>query len=146
MLVAMGIAVLVFSVLSTTLVQFILTTRWGNNQLQVTNDIQVATLWLGRDALEAASFTPGGGTEYGTLSWEDGSRQFRYSYDPGDQELIREYLEDGVLQSTISVSRHIQSQGDVTFNLTGELLTVSITSTSGDEVETSTLELALRTR
>jgi len=32
-LVAIAISVLVFSVLSTALVQFVLTTRWGNNQL-----------------------------------------------------------------------------------------------------------------
>ena len=42
-LVTMSISVLVFSILSTALVQFMLVTRWGNDQLRITNDIQVAS-------------------------------------------------------------------------------------------------------
>ena len=146
LLVSIGIAVLVFSVLSTALVQFLLTTRWGNDQLQVTNDIQVAALWLGRDALEAASFTPGASPVYGTLSWADGSEQYRYLYDAANQTLIREHYLSGVLQSTTTVSRHISAVSDVDFSHTGPLLTVSITSTSGEESETATLQFAMRVR
>jgi len=146
LLIAIAIAVMVTSVLSTTLVQFMLTTRWGNHQLQITNDIQGASLWLGRDALEAASFTPGASPIYGTLNWADGSQQFRYSYQAADQELIREYYLDGALQSSTTVARHISNPTDVVFNLTGKLLSVSITATSGDESETANLKFALRTR
>lgn len=146
LLVAIAISVLVFSVLSTALVQFVLTTRWGNNQLQVTSDIQVASLWLGRDALEAASFTPGTGAEYGTLSWADASQQFRYLYDSTENALIREHYDTGILQSRTSVARRIQNQADVTFNISGNLLSVTITSSVGGESETADLELALRTR
>jgi type II secretory pathway component PulJ len=146
LLVAIAISVLVFSVLSTALVQFVLTTRWGNNQLQVTNDIQVASLWLGRDALEAASFTPGTGAEYGTLAWADDSQQFRYLYDSTENALIREHYDTGVLQSRITVARRILNQADVTFNISGELLSVTITSSAGEESETANLDLALRTR
>ncbi|MEJ2412569.1 MAG: hypothetical protein P8Y34_06175 [Anaerolineales bacterium] len=146
LLVAIAIAVMVTSFLSTALVQFILTTRWGNHQLQVTNDIQVASLYLGRDALEAAGFTPGTSPVYGTLSWADDSQEFRYSYNAADQQLIREYYLSGALQSTTTVARHISNQADVVFTLTGKLLSVSITSTSGDESETADLEFALRTR
>lgn len=145
-LVAIAISVLVFSVISTALVQFVLTTRWGNDQLQVTNDIQVASLWLGRDALEAASFTPGAGSVYGTLDWADGSQQFRYTYDSTEGSLIREHFDSGVLQTTTTVARHILNQSDVSFSITGQLLTVTITSTSGGEAETANLELALRAR
>ncbi len=145
-LVAIAISVLVFSVLSTALVQFVLTTRWGNNQLQVTSDIQVASLWLGRDALEAASFTPGAGSVYGTLDWADGSQQFRYTYDSTAGALIREHFDAGVLQSRTTIARHILNQPDVSFLITGQLLTVSITSTSGAEAETANLAFALRAR
>ena len=146
LLVAIAISVLIFGVLSTALVQFVLATRWGNNQLQVTSDIQVASIWLGRDALEAASFTPGAGTEYGTLAWADTSHEYRYLYDTADNSLIREHYASGVLQSTTTVARRIQNQADVIFNINGELLSVTITATSGDESETANLDFALRTR
>jgi len=146
MLVAIAISVLVFSVLSSALVQFVLTTRWGNNQLQATNAIQVASLWLGRDALEAATFTAGTGSEYGTLSWADASQQYRYSYDNVNGALVREHYDSGILQSTRTVARHIQDQGDVIFSTTGQLLSVSITATSGEEIESANLNFALRTR
>ena len=146
MLVAVAISILVFSVLSTALVQFVLTTRWGNDQLQVTNDIQVTGLWLGRDALEAASFTPGSGAVYGTLNWLDSSHQFTYSYDSSTNSLVRQHYENSVLQSTITVARHITSQGDVSFSISGDRLTVNITATSGSESESANLVYALRTR
>ena len=146
LLVAMAISVLVFSILSTALVQFVLTTRWGNSLLQVTNDIQVTTIWLGRDALESASFSPGSGSEYGTLSWADSSTQYRYSYDSASGALVREHIENGTVLSSQKVARHINNQTDVTFNASGHLLTVGIISTSGSETKSATLVFALRTR
>jgi prepilin-type N-terminal cleavage/methylation domain-containing protein len=146
LLVAMAISALVFGIITTIFVQFMLVTRWGNSQLKISSDFQLASIWLGRDALEAASFTPGTGTEYGTLSWADSSQQFRYSYNPTDQTLIREHFDTGVLQSTNTVARYIANQSDVVFSLSGKLLTVAITSTSGQEVENVDLQFALRTR
>ena len=146
LLVAMSISVLVFGIISTALVQFFLVTRWGNDQLIVTNDLQVASLWLGRDALESASFTPGAGVIYGTLNWADSTHQYRYSYNLSDGSLVREHFQDSILQSTLQVARHIANQGDVSFSISDELLTVSITSTSGDESEAVSLKLALRSR
>jgi competence protein ComGC len=146
LLVAMSISVLVFGIISTALVQFFLVTRWGNNQLIITNDLQVASLWLGRDALESANFVPGAGAVYGTLNWADSTHQYRYSYDVSDGALVREHFENSILQSTLQVARHIANQGDVAFSTSGELLTVSITSTSGNESEAVSLKLALRSR
>ena len=146
MLVAMAISVLVFGIITTALVQFMLVTRWGNSQLQISSDFQIASLWLGRDALEASFFTPGTGTEYGTLSWADTTQEYRYSYNLANQTLVREHLDNGVVQSTLSIARHIAAQNDVVFNISGKLLTVSITSTSGDEVESVDIQFALRAR
>ena len=146
LLVAIGISLLIFTVLSTAMVQFFLITRWGNDQLQVTNDINVAGLWLGRDALESASFTPGAGAVYGTLNWEDSSQQFQYSYDSTNSALLRHHIENGILQSTTTVARHINNQADVSFAASGTMLTVSITSTSGDETESASMNFALRTK
>ncbi len=146
LLVSIGISIMVFSILSTALVQFVLSTRWGNNLLQVTNDIQVASLWLGRDAPEAASFTPGSGSVYGTLNWADSSTQYRYSYDSINSSLTRDHLENSIVQTTRTIARHIENQSDVTFSINGDLLTVSITATSGSESKSSTFNFAFRTR
>lgn len=146
LLVAMSISVLVFGIISTALVQFFLVTRWGNDQLLITNDLQVASLWLGRDALESASFTPGAGAVYGTLSWADSTHQYRYSYNFADGALVRDHFKDSILQSSLQVARHIANQGDVVFSTSGNLLTVLITSTSGDESESVDLSLAMRSQ
>jgi Tfp pilus assembly protein PilW len=145
-LVALSIIVLVFGILTTALVQFFLVTRWGNDQLRITNDLQVASLWLGRDALESASFTPGTGAVYGTLNWADSTHQYRYSYNSSNNELVREHFEDSILLSTLQVSRYIANRSDVVFSTSGQLLTVSITSSSGNETETVSLNLALRSQ
>ena len=146
MLVAMAISVLVFGVITTALVQFMLVTRWGNSQLQITNDIQVASLWLGKDALEASSFTPGAGSVYGILNWPDSTHQFRYSYNSLENTLVREHLDGGAVQSTRSVARNIVNQNDVVFNTSGKLLTVSITSTISNESKSVDIQFAMRAR
>ncbi len=143
-LVALSIIVLVFGIITTALVQFFLVTRWGNDQLRITNDLQVASLWLGRDALESASFTPGTGQVYGTLIWSDETHEYEYRYSYNSGELVREHLEDNILLSTLQVSRYIANRSDVVFSTSGDLLTVSITSTSGIETETVSLNLAFR--
>lgn len=145
-LVAMSISLIVFGVITTSMVQFMLVTRWGNSQLQITNDIQVASLWLGRDALEASSFTAGTGNVYGILNWPDSSNQFRYSYNALEQALVREHIEDGSLQTSHTVARYILDQNDVSFSTSGSLLTVSITSTSGDEIKSVDVEFSMRAR
>jgi len=149
MLIAVAISVIVIGVISTAVVQFMLVSRWGNDQLLVSSDLQVAAIWLGRDAAEASSFTPDNSdvNEYGTLSWQDQNlnlHQFRYFYDPAEGDLRREYLIDGVSQSTLSTARRITAPGDASFSLNGNLLTVSLTSSSGDVSETIELQLALR--
>ena len=102
-----AISVIIFGVITTIMVQFLLVTRWGNSQLEISNDIQVASIWLGRDALEASSFTPGSGNVYGTLNWPDSSNQYRYSYDALEETLVREHIEDGLLQTTHTVARYM---------------------------------------
>ncbi len=145
-LVAMSISLIVFGIIATSMVQFFLVSRWGNSQLQITSDIQVASLWLGRDALEASSFTPGSGNVYGILNWPDSSNQFRYSYNALEQALVREHLEDGSLLTTQTIARYIIDQNDVAFSTSGSLLTVSITSSSGDEVKSVDIEFSMRAR
>lgn len=148
MLVAIAIAASLIGLLGTALYQFFFVTRWGNNRLSVLGDFETASLWLGRDANEAAFFSSGAGNVYGTLSWSDSSVQYRYSYDAAADALNREHLVSAVVQSTIQVARHIANQSDVSFSASGGLLTVNITATStdGQVSESTTLLLNMRAR
>ncbi len=146
MLVAMSVGTLVLGVVTTAAVQFFLATRGGRDQLVASNDLQTTALWLGRDAAEAAAFVPGSGSVYGTLNWSDTSNQYRYSYSAIDGALVREHLVSSVVLSTFEVAHHVAAQGDVTFNVSGDLLTVTITSTSGGVTDSATLHIAMRSR
>lgn len=146
LLVGVGISLIVITVITTSLVQFLLVSRWGNEQLLASNSLQTASLWLGRDIPEAHSFTAGSGNLYGTFSWKDSSQQFQYSYDETEQSLIRVHLEDGNPQSTITAARYISTQEDVTFIPNGNLVTVSITASRGDVSETLSLDLTMRSK
>lgn len=160
MLVAIAISVMVLGIITTSLTQFLLSTRWGNDSLLVSSDLQIASIWLGRDVPEAADFIHGTDPEYGTLSWKDENEvvhKYTYSYDSTEKDLIREYYQEyyqnedlvSTLISTLSAARRIDKWEDVVFApeepFTGHLLTVFITSTSGDVSETVELNLALRT-
>jgi hypothetical protein len=144
LLLGIAISTFVIAALGTAVYQFYAISGWGNARMAVLHDLQNAGLWLGRDAQEASSFTAGGGLVYGTFNWSDLSVQYRYSYDPGTTSLVREHLLSGVPQSTVTVARHIASQGDVTFTPSGSLVTVSITSTSGGVTASDTVLLAMR--
>lgn len=145
-LIALAISAAVVTMLGSAVYQFYAISYWGNDRLAVLHDLQNAGLWIGRDANEAASFTSGAGTVYGTLSWPDLSVQYRYSYDSGNTALLREHLVGGVPQSTVTVARHIAFQSDVSFAVSGSRLTVTITSTSDSVSASSTLTLTMRAR
>ncbi len=147
-LVATVIAASVAGLLGTTVYQFFRATTDGRNHLAVQNSVRNASLWLGRDATEAQSFSPGFGTTYGTFITGEPSIKFRYSYDAGQKALVREYLLDDVVQSSQAVARNIDDQNDVVFSVNSGLLTVTITATSpdGDVSEDVALNLAMRVR
>lgn len=147
-LVATVIAASVAGLLGTAVYQFFVVTGEGRNHLTAQNGLRDSSLWLGRDAAEAQSFTPGSGTTYGTLLSGDPSIKFRYSYDAGKNALVREELLNDVVQSTTVVARGIQSQGDASFAVSGSLLTVSLVATSpdGSVSKSATLNLAMRVR
>ena len=146
LLIGISISAVVVAMLGSAVYQFYAISGWGQARLAVLHDLQNAGLWLGRDANEAERFTPGVGLVYGQFEWSDSSVQFRYSYDPGATSLMREHLVGGVAQSSVTVARHITSQGDVSFTLAGSLVTVSITATKGGVTASDTLLLAMRVR
>lgn len=150
MLVVIAISTMVIGIITTSLVQFLLVTNWGNDQLLVTSDLQVAGLWLGRDILESSSFTPDtiDPNQYGTFSWQDHEgilHEYHYYYNPTKGNLVREYRQDDSTQTTLNVARNIAEADDVKFSPSGDLVTVEITSTSGDVSKKVELNLAMRT-
>jgi type II secretory pathway pseudopilin PulG len=144
LLVAVAISSVVLTMLGSAVFQFYSISSYGQARMAVLHDLQNAGLWLGRDASEAADFTPGGGNIYGTFDWSDSSVQFRYSYDAADNALVREQLLGGVVQSTVTVARHIAAQGDVSFTPTGQRVSVDITATSAGVTASHTIILAMR--
>ncbi|MFO7943964.1 MAG: prepilin-type N-terminal cleavage/methylation domain-containing protein [Anaerolineales bacterium] len=150
MLVVVAISTMVIGIITTSLVQFMLVTNWGNDQLLVTSDLQVAGLWLGRDVPEASTFTQDteDDNQYGTFAWQDHTgvlHEYTYSYDPSSGNLIREYLQDGSTQTILGIARNIAEADHVNFSPSGDLVTVEITSTSGNVSKTIELNLAMRT-
>ncbi|GMR09993.1 MAG: hypothetical protein BMS9Abin28_0814 [Anaerolineae bacterium] len=148
MLIAAVLAASAAGLIGTALYQFFVVTRDGNARLSVLTDLQNASLWLGRDAIEARSFTPGSGLVYGTLTAGDPTVQYRYSYDAGNTALVREHLVSGVPKTTLKIARRIANQADIAFTVTGSLLTVSIRSTgaNGEIAESTTLKLSMRVK
>lgn len=148
MLVAMFLASLVAGLIGTAVYQFFIIGTDGRNRFEAMGDLENASLWLGRDVSESESFTPGSGSEYGTLTTADPTIQYRYSYDAGNTSLVREHIVSSVVQSTLRVARHISDQGDVVFSISGSLLTISITATSDDGAysKNTSLKLAMRVR
>jgi hypothetical protein len=55
-------------------------------------------------------------------------------------------LVSGNPTNTQQIARNIAAQGDVTFSLSGTLLTVTITSTSATLSESATLNASMRVR
>ncbi|MBS3753806.1 MAG: prepilin-type N-terminal cleavage/methylation domain-containing protein [Anaerolineales bacterium] len=150
MLVVIAISTMVIGIITTSLVQFLLVTNWGNDQLLVTSDLQVAALWLGRDVPEASTFTQDtvDHNQYGFFAWRDHTgvwHEYHYYYNPTKGSLVREYRRDDSTQTTLNVARNIAEADDVNFSPSGDLVTVEIKSTSGDVSKTIELNLAMRT-
>lgn len=146
LLVGVGIAAGIATLIGTIVFQFFTVSRQGSDRMAVTSDLQSATLWLGRDGLEAHSFSSGASPVYGTFhaSQPGGDHEFRYLYDSSRGHLVREHYVDGSLQSSQSVARYIASEADVTFNPQGTVVSVSLTATLGGASDSLLLDLALR--
>lgn len=143
-LVGLAIAAGIAAVLGTAVYQFFTVTRWGNDRMLAAADHQTALLWLGRDSAEAASFVAGSGNDYGSFQWPGGDPYYLYRFDPSEKTLVRDHYSGGVLQSSIVAARNIAAQGDVTFSVSGRVVSVSITTTVGAVSETMDLSLTMR--
>ena len=134
------------ALIATAIYQIFIVAQDGNARLAVLGDVQNASIWIGRDSSESASWSAGSGSVYGTLTTGDTNVQYRYSYDAANTSLIREHLVSGSPVSTLNIARRIVNQSDVSFSVAGSLLTVSITGTSGTASESATLKFGMRVK
>jgi type II secretory pathway pseudopilin PulG len=146
MLIGALLATAAATLIATAIYQLSVASRDGRNRLVALGDVQNAALWIGSDTSEAQSFTAGSGATYGTLTTSDVTLEYRYSYSSSDKSLVREVLVSGSPTNTQRIARNIASQGDVTFSLSGTLLTVTITATSATLSESATLNASMRVR
>jgi type II secretory pathway pseudopilin PulG len=146
MLIGALLATAAATLIATAIYQLSVASRDGRNRLVALGDVQNAALWIGSDTSEAQSFTAGSGATYGTLTTSDVTVEYRYSYSSSDKSLVREVLVSGNPTNTQQIARNIAAQGDVTFSLSGTLLTVTITSTSATLSESATLNASMRVR
>ena len=146
MLVATIMVISAAGLIATAIYQIFVVARSGNARLAALSDIENAAVWIGRDASEAQSFAAGSGAVYGTFTTSDPTIQYRYSYDSANTALVREHLVSGSPQSTLRIAHRIGAQGNVSFSVTGSLVTVSITATVGPTSESSTLKLGMRVK
>lgn len=146
LLVGIGIAAGIMTLIGTFVFQFFTVARLGTNRMAVSSDLQSAALWLGRDGAEAHTFTSGSSPVYGSFEAdsESGDHEYRYLYDSAESDLIREHYLDGSLDSRVVVARLVTAEGDVSFTTSGNLVSVTVNATSADATDSLELELALR--
>jgi hypothetical protein len=146
MLIGALLATAAATLIATAIYQLSVASLDGRNRLTALGDVQNAALWIGSDTSEAQSFAAGSGTTYGTLTTSDVTVQYRYSYSSSNKSLVREVLVSGSPTNTQRIARNIAAQGDVTFSLSGTLLTVTIKATSATLSESATLNASMRVR
>lgn len=146
MLIAAFLVASAAGLIATAIYQVFIVSQGGNARLSELTDLENAALWIGRDATESVSWTPGAGRVYGVFDTSDPTISYRYGFIGAENALARQVLVSGTPQQTLSIARHIANQGDVVFNVSGSLVTVAITSTSGATSQSATFNVSMRAR
>ncbi len=136
LLIVIGIIAIITGVVVNMFYQFYRVPRWGNAQLNVSNALRTATLWLAHDAHESQTFTPGG-----TCGTFDTGRGTTYTYALNGGRLERTASDSG---RTIAVAHYVsalQCPGSV---VSGGSAAFRLTFTSGAVSSQQTLTVTLR--
>ena len=144
LLVASAVAALVLGLLSAVTFQLLGATADGRDRLAVLRDHGNAFQWLNRDAQMAVSSQATVSPSSVTLNWTDDVSGITYqsSYAQSGDELVRTLTVDGAPTSQ-TVARNLGTSG-FSVSLTGDLLTVGITSMKGDTTQTRTESVLMR--
>ena len=123
--------------------QFIFIPAELGASIAVMNDARAAVRGIAEDARQATSFTTSTEPDFGTFTWTDRTRfpvsttSVRYFHDATDSVLMREETVNGAAQ-TNRVTGSIANYADVSIQQSGDLTTVSVTSSSESITETLT--------
>jgi hypothetical protein len=144
LLAAMGIGALVIGLIATSLSQFLGVTSRGHEKLAIAHDYRDAFNWLNHDAQMAVASLATAEPGNITLSWSNpvSGDSYQVQYQQSGSELVRTYTVDGVTSSR-PVARGLGPAG-LNASKSGEVLTVSMTSGEGAQVQTRTETVTMR--
>ena len=144
LIVASAIAATILSLLSAATYQFVTATGSGHDRLAVLHDQASAFGWLHRDAQMAVPADATVLPASVTLAWTDEVTGAGYesAYSLSGDDLVRTLSVDGAPTSQ-TVARNVAAAG-FSPSLSGDLLTISLTSELGDATNTLTESFQLR--
>jgi len=144
LLAAMGIGALVIGLIAASLTQFLGVTSRGHEKLAIAHDYRDAFNWLNHDAQMAVASLATAEPGNVTLSWSNAGSgdSYQVQYQQSGSELVRTSTVDGVTTSR-PVARALEPAG-LTASKNGNVLTVSITSGEGEQVQTRTETVTMR--
>jgi prepilin-type N-terminal cleavage/methylation domain-containing protein len=147
LLVAISIGALIVGVLGTSFSQFLKVTAHGHDKLAVAHDYRDAFNWLNHDVQMSVASLATAEPNNVTLNWTNAASpaadQYQVHYEQSGGEILRTSSINGVVTSTNVVAREVQPSG-LTALKSGDMVTVSITSGAGDQVETRTEAITMR--
>ena len=138
LIVVLGTLSLVTGVTLMAIYQLLIVPVNGNARLAVDADFRTANLWLMHDGNESQSFTAPGGT---CVFYTGATRNISYTYSYSAGALNRTDSSSG---KTIAVAHHLKSPPICTPS--GQLVTFTFTSSSGNVSSSATVIVALRVK
>ena len=147
LLISLAIGALIVGVLGTFISQTLNLTSGGNDRLLVTDDLRTAGAWLTQDGQMAdlAKLTAVASTL--VLSWTVYSPvtvTYQSTYAVSGTQLLRGLAVGVATPVTITIARHIASPDGVSFSKGGDMLTATITATSGQTTESRRIQVGSR--
>ncbi|MCJ7492297.1 MAG: hypothetical protein MUP15_09155 [Dehalococcoidia bacterium] len=144
LLAAMGIGALVIGLIAASLGQFLGVTSRGHEKLAIAHDYRDAFNWLNHDAQMAVASLATAEPGNVTLNWSNAvsGDSYQVQYQQSGSELVRTHTVNGVTSSR-PVARGLGPAG-LNASKSGNVLTISITTGEGAQVQTRTETVTMR--
>lgn len=140
-LIGLALSSLVLVALGNAMRLFIFLPQQSSDKMTAIRDLEQASSWITLDANMTQTFTSLSSPQYGRFDWTDrtGASPVSYSalyyYESG--QLMRQESINGVVQSTIAISRNITGPNDILFQWSPSTYALSLTITSSVQGDTS---------
>jgi prepilin-type N-terminal cleavage/methylation domain-containing protein len=148
LLISLAIGGLIVGVLGAFIVQMLNLTTGGNDRLLVTDDLRTAGAWLTQDGQMAHLGSSTAVASTLVLSWTDvysgANVGYQSTYAVSGTLLQRGFGVRGGTPVTITVARSIATPDGVAFSISGDMLTATITATSGQTTESRSIQVGSR--